>query len=240
MTKFGGESQADPVNRALVIVESFPGQSCLLNCTIDESAHLHQAAPPIPFLSLHFVLLIIPFLPHVFPESNSCRQRRSRFRVVNTSFICLGSNINMGIREQGSCVHNCWRSDYCHGSWCCILPDWFSMTAPCAFWWCDHSADRAILEIEHNWTRHTQEVKQEGEAEEKGGGEEGRRCRERHIRAQAQSSNCWIRRRASWSRRDNCRESIWTRTEGLRCEAESCRKHVLWQQRLQQSNRVIR
>jgi hypothetical protein len=123
MTKFGGESDADPADRALAIAESFSGQSCLLYCTIDESARVHQAAPPIPFLSLLLILLIIPFLPHVFPKSNFCQQRRPRFRVVNTSFICLGSNIDMGVREQSCRVHNCWRSDSCHGSWCCILLD---------------------------------------------------------------------------------------------------------------------
>jgi hypothetical protein len=52
----------------------------------------------------------------------------------------------------------------------------------------------AILENEYNWSRHTEEVKQEGEAEEKGGREESRRCRERRNRDQAQSANRRVRR----------------------------------------------
>jgi hypothetical protein len=103
--------------------ESFSGQSCSGTAQSTSLLHIHQAAPSASFFPLPFILLIIPFLPDVFPESNSCRQRHPRFRVINASFICLGSNINMGVREQGCCVHHCWSCNCYHGSWCCILLD---------------------------------------------------------------------------------------------------------------------
>ena len=126
--KTGGESEAHvddraPVSRIFFWAELFAELHYQRVCDT------HQAAPSASFFPLPFILLIIPFLPDVFLWSNSRRQRRPRFRVVNTSFICLGQNINMGVGEQSCCVHHCRSCNCCDGSWCCILLDGYRMIA---------------------------------------------------------------------------------------------------------------